>query len=319
MHWARASRLFKMLPGLMVLVGSVSGQTQAATPELKGMVQREVAMLQLCGGYTPLSAREQHQVAQAVQTAMKADAQAWLNDDQYAKQVLGRLAQRDAVYISAVREGCRLNAEIGRSSSPKLQPLFDTERVIIRAHDPTVVLEAGNKRLVTERGLVVLRDYSAQFAQQVGYPAPGDTFIPQLQQLRAGFLTLKPDDADAFAHIERNAVYLQAGLQILSAQQRNDILTKELKLLKSLSPAKATWQLAYDSAVLSKNGQAYVPQLRQMQALNQMLWNQTVTHVMHGMDPGCMGIGDDAHQNSDAYCSGNPLAPNVSGGSQANH
>ena len=190
---------------LLLLPAKVS---VAAGPDIGGVTQREIALLQFYGGGTKLTGQERQEAADMVQLEMQRAPQAEIAADADAAKLLRVLARAPAPLIALAREGGRLNAQLHNAVDPALQQQQALEARIIAAHDPVVVFDPAHKRLVSEQTLRVLQSADAFGATVFDVPKPGADFIAQMRQIMPHAYSEMDDGMqDALAHAERDLPY----------------------------------------------------------------------------------------------------------------
>jgi hypothetical protein len=87
----------------------------------------------------------------------------------------------------------------------ELLPATDPARHIVERHDPTVLFDRANKRLITEGTLDAWQRACVWMTHYLSVPAPGADFIAtQRADLKAHFSSLPSDKQDAIAYVERD-------------------------------------------------------------------------------------------------------------------
>ncbi len=218
----------------------------ADAPNFDVLVEHEIAILELCGGGSPLSPAERQTAATLSALGLRLDRAAWLANDAKIVLTLQHTLPRDAVYLSSVRESCRLTIEIGRAPYPAFQPVLEGERPIVQQHDPTIVFDPKTKELVTEFRLRKLQQRGTWFAQKEGFPSPDASFVAVVtRELQTRFLSMTSTLQDSFARIESNSLHLSDGRSSNAAGLRT--------ALQPLSGAALQWNLAISIAFMSQS------------------------------------------------------------------
>lgn len=185
------------------------------------MTQREVALLEFYGGGSPLSAEEQREAADIVAGALQEAPQAELAADAEAAKLLRVLRQAPPNLIALARENGRLNAQLHDAVSQALKQQQAVEARIIATHDPVIVFDPANKRLVTEQSVRVLQHDDVFGASVFGVPPPGPDFAEQMRQaIPRTWPGMDNGMKEAMAHVERDLPYAPGFLQNTNPQKR---------------------------------------------------------------------------------------------------
>lgn len=250
--WPSLRRL--LLATVVVYPAAADAQVtrQAAPPaiDLTLMTSREIAALEFAAN-GPLAPDERRQVADDVRAAVqRAPAQMAVWNKSYVN-LLARMPTMQPGDAEAERAGLRSGPVFPPSAADNIEPISSTERRILEAHDPVVVVDAVSKRLVTERSLVVLRDAAASTAQAGGLPGPDDSFIDQARQaIRAGYSGFPKEAADGLAHIGLYARDEAGYLQTTVPAKRDAFFATQRDALAAVSdPAgKQVWLAKFTAA-----------------------------------------------------------------------
>ena len=250
--WPSIRRLLLATAAIYPAVASAEAPLQAAPqatdPTL--MISREIAILEFAAN-APLAPSERRQVANDMQAALQtAPAQMAIWNRSYAN-LLARIPAMQPGDAEAERAGLRIGPVFPPSAADNIEPISSTERRILEAHDPAVVVDAANKRLVTERSLVVLRDAAASTAQAAGLPGPDDGFIDQARQAtRAGYSGFPKEAADGLAHIGLYARDEAGYLQTMVPAKRDAFFATQRDALAAVGdPAgKQVWLAKFTAA-----------------------------------------------------------------------
>jgi hypothetical protein len=206
--------------GLALLLFSANARA-AQSPDLAGMVQREIALIQFYGGGSSLSAQERQDASDTIQRAMQQAPQAELAADAGAARLLRALNQGTPALIAQAREGGRLNAQLHEAVDPALRDAQAMEARIIEAHDPVIVFDPTHKRLVTEQTVRILQHADALGASMFNVPPPGPDFTAQMRQaIPRAWPAMDDGMQDALAHAERDLPFAPAVLQAIDPQKR---------------------------------------------------------------------------------------------------
>ncbi|CAL1242100.1 hypothetical protein [Candidatus Methylocalor cossyra] len=171
---------------------------RAQTPTTGALVAREIAVLKLAGGGTPLTLDERRQAAQAVQSALATNRAALLKSYAELTKPLKRAAH-DRAYAAYLRLLIRYADETAQlPPGTGLDQTVAIEQQIIHAHDPTVVVDTKRQLIITEKSLRDFLTASQWLARKYHLPPPSDHFTAHL---RDWFLAnyVSSDDATAVA------------------------------------------------------------------------------------------------------------------------
>jgi len=207
---------------LSLLIGTASA---APPPDIAGMTQREIFLLQFFGGGSPLSPRERQEAADIIENGMQHAPQAELAAAAGAAKLVRLLARAPGPLIAEVREASRLNVELHSAISPALQQQQLQEARIIAAHDPVVVFDPAHKRLVTVQTVKILEQANQLGAQIFSVPAPSEDFVADMRQaIPRAWPGMDEGVQEAMAHAERDMPYAAGFLQSANPQKRADFV-----------------------------------------------------------------------------------------------
>jgi len=212
---------------LLAALLSLSIGTASATPppDIVGMTQREIFLLQFYGGGSPLSPQERQEAADIIESGMQHAPQAELSAAAGAAKLVRLLARAPGPLIARVREASRLNVELHSAVSPALQQQQLQEARIIAAHDPVVVFDPAHKRLVTVQTVKILEQANRLGAQTFSVPAPGEDFVEDMRQaIRRAWPGMDDGVQEAMAHVERDMPYVVGFLQSANPQNWADFV-----------------------------------------------------------------------------------------------
>ncbi len=204
--WRGVARPAMLLAGVLLLPAgprAAAAGAAPASPDIPAMSSREAHALELMGGGGALTAPEQRQATAIAETGMRTAPAAWLAYDANNARVLQLLPARNVIGFAQVREASRLNAELGRTEVPGLEPVVAMERPVIRAHDPTVAFLSPN--LVTHVSLDCLAQANAWIARKAGLPPPAGDFAQAAREpIARSFASYPAPLQAAYANIGRN-------------------------------------------------------------------------------------------------------------------
>jgi len=186
---------------------------------------------------------------------------------------------RDAVARGRLRQALRLALAEAPAESPAAR--------IVAAADPVVVFDRGQRLLVTERSLRLLREATAWTARAYGVTGPGDAFIEEERAIIRRDFASWPDTLQlAYAQIEAN---LPAGL--LFFERHVDRARRDAAFAAWGRRGYGVPQLASQAADLMRVGAAL---LRQRQAgairdgvMAQRLLGLQMEQSLRAIAPGC--------------------------------
>jgi len=239
------------------LLGLVIGTASAASPpDIAGMTQREIFLLQFYGGGSPLSPQERQEAADIIENGMQHEPQAELAAAANAAKLVRLLAHAPGPMIARVRETVRLNVELHEAVSPALQQQQLEEARIIAAHDPVVVFDRAHKRLVTVQTLKILEQGNRLGAQIFSVPAPGEDFVAEMRQaIPRAWPSMDDGMQEAMAHAERDMPYAMGFLQSANRQKLADFVrTWRAKIMAAPDATGQQLNLAEVMAVIGMTG-----------------------------------------------------------------
>ena len=239
--------------GLLLLPASAASAQQ---PDIAGITQREVALVEFYGGGSPLSAQEQQETADMVQREMQSAPRAEQAADADAKKLLAALRQAQPQLIALARSTGRLNAQLHEVVSPELKDQQALEAQIIAAHDPVIVFDPAHKQLVSEQTIHVLQQADAFGAAKFGVPAPGADFPEQMRQaIPRAWPDMDSGMKEAMAHAERDLPYAPGFLQGINPQKWDSFAaTWRAKIMAAPDAAGQQLNLAEVMAVVGMTG-----------------------------------------------------------------
>ena len=163
----------------------------------------------------------------------------------------------DAARVEAERAANRLQAAVVTPPTPADAALLQWEARVVAAHDPVVVFDRANKRLVTERSLLVLRGAAAWTAKTAGIAGPDASFVDTARRgLRSRYASMTALAQEGFAHIAQETRWEQSyfSLQTPAKQQSACKIIRTGAAQNEGAPFGHQWYLATMTAVLVQNG-----------------------------------------------------------------
>ncbi len=233
-----------------LVLGAFAQSCAAAGPSAEALVAREITVLELAGGGTPLTPTERRQAAEAVASALRGNPQALFRNYAALTQPLQRAAH-DRAYAERLRKALRYTVEEGQPAPQGLERITAVERQIVRAHDPVVAFDPARKHLITEASLRDFRDASAWLAQQWNLPPPTPNFTAHLRDwFRTAYLKSDNITAQVLASQAESFPYMAAALAKADPKRKEAAIQQARQQLQSSDPVTRDQALAASVAVL---------------------------------------------------------------------
>ncbi|GEM_PF-3594571 len=221
-----------------------------STPSTNALVAREITVLELAGGGTPLTPTERRQAAEAVASGMRGNPQVMLRNYADLDKPLQRAA-RDRAYAAGLRRILRYALEEGPPAPQGLEQTFAIERQIVRAHDPTVVFDPARKQIITESNLRDYRTASEWLAREWNLPPPTGDFTAHLREwFRTSFIKTDKDTAEMLATQGESFPFVASGLAKADPKAKEAAILQVRQQLQAADPTTRDLGLATAVAAL---------------------------------------------------------------------
>ena len=221
-----------------------------STPATAGLVAREIAVLELAGGGTPLTAAERQQAAEAVASAMRGNPQVLLGNYAALAEPLQRAAH-DRAYAASFQKLLRYTAEENKPVPRGLELAAAIERRIVCAHDRTVVFDPARHHIITEAGLRDFRTAAAWLAREWNLPAPTQDFTAHVRNwFRTSYLTADNDLALVLATQGESFPSVAPALARVDPKRVAAVAQQVRQQLQAAGPTSRDLGLAESIAVL---------------------------------------------------------------------
>jgi len=171
---------------------------------------------------TKLTSEEQAQISREVAIYMKSAPQKVIHRNGLISVTLAN-ATRFPKDAPRLRELWRYDIAVN-------VPHDDIEYLVAEKHDPTLVLDKGHQRIITEQTLSALRSCTEWLAPNLHKAPPGSEFIAaERAYLRSDYWRLTDDEQDAFAHVARNCIHNSDFFNGIVAAQRIQFFANNAK------------------------------------------------------------------------------------------
>jgi hypothetical protein len=220
------------------------------TPTSSALVAREIAVLELAGGGTPLTTAERQQAAEAVASAMRGNPQVLLRNYAALAEPLQRAAH-DRAYAAGFQKLLRYTAEENKPVPRGLEQAAAIERRIVFAHDRTVVFDPARQHIITEAGLRDFCTAAAWLAREWNLPAPTPDFTAHLRNwFRTSYLTADKDLALVLATQGESFPFVAPALARVDPKRLAAVAQQVRQQLQAAGPTLRDLGLAESVAVL---------------------------------------------------------------------
>jgi hypothetical protein len=183
--------------GFALLLSSLAfAGVRAADSAASSTAADFITLLSFVGG-TPLTEPERQRVETETESQLRSDPAGVASSEAKVRKFLASLPRAEAWERASQRESMRYQFE--------LLPAGEPARQIVERHDPTVLFDQANKRLITEGTLGAWQRACVWMTNFLSVPAPGPDFIAaQRAEVKAHFASLPSDKQEAIAHVERD-------------------------------------------------------------------------------------------------------------------
>jgi hypothetical protein len=214
------------------------------------LVAREIAVLELAGGATPLTSGERQQAAEAVASAARGNREALLRNYAALTEPLRRAA-RDRAYAAGLRRVLRYAVEDNRPVPAGLEHSAAIERQIVLAHDPAVVFDPGRQYIITETSLRDFRTASAWLAREWNLPPPSGDFTAHIRDwFRRSYLTSDKSLAQVLATQGESFFFVGPGLAKADPKAKETAIAQVRQQLQAADPTSRDLGLATAVAMI---------------------------------------------------------------------
>jgi hypothetical protein len=230
------------------LPARAEGRDQA--PTMAALVAREIAVLELAGGATPLTPGERQRAAEAVASAARGNRAALLRNYAALTEPLQRAA-RDRAYAAGLRRVMRYAVEDNKPVPAGLEQTAAIERQIVLAHDPTVVFDPARQYVITETSLRDFRTASAWLAREWNLPPPTSDFTVHIRDwFQRSYLTSDPNLAQVLATQGESFFFVGPGLAKADPKARETAIVRVRQQLQAADPVARDLGLATAVAMI---------------------------------------------------------------------